>query len=152
MRSRAFKLLTLITLLPSISAHPHSSSSFSTPKPRILTSRQFSPSDPYANWPSYYDLPLDPSYPTKAAWGVWGSSDVHGALNHITNATIFAAGDEIKLGKAINLNMDLNAFVTPINTNRKPLSHLYQPGDGYTDDVVVLNTQVSTQYDGLRHL
>jgi hypothetical protein len=48
--------------------------------------------------------------------------------------------------------MDLNAFVTPINPNRKPLNHVFQPGSGYTDDVVVLNTQVSTQYDGLRHL
>jgi hypothetical protein len=32
-----------------------------------------------------------------------GADDVQGALNHITNATILAAGDEIKLGRAINL-------------------------------------------------
>jgi hypothetical protein len=51
-----------------------------------------------------------------------------------------------------NYSLDLNEFVTPINTARKPLNHLFQPGSGYTDDVVVLNTQVSTQYDGLRHL
>jgi hypothetical protein len=32
-----------------------------------------------------------------------GVDDVQGALNHITNATILAARDEIKLGRAINL-------------------------------------------------
>ena len=35
-----------------------------------------------------------------------GADDVQGALNHITNATIRAAGDEIKLGKAINMKWD----------------------------------------------
>ena len=121
------------------------------PKPTTPASRNFKRSDPYANWPSYSQLPLDPSYPTKAAWGVWGSNDTLGALNHITNATIQAAAGEIKSGWAFNLNLDVNQFVTPINTNRKPLTHLYQPGDGYTDDVVMLNTQISTQFDGLRH-
>ncbi len=32
-----------------------------------------------------------------------GADDVQGALNHITNATILAARDEIKLERAINL-------------------------------------------------
>ena len=41
-------------------------------------SRQFDSKDPYADWPSYDDLPLDPTYPTKAAWGVWGANDVNG--------------------------------------------------------------------------
>lgn len=147
MKSQAIKLLALVSFQPLVTAHPHSSPI----KPRIVVSRQFDVGNVYANWPSYDQLPLDASYPTKAAWGVWGADDVQGALNHITNATILAAGDEIKLGRAINLNMDLNAFVTPINPNRKPLNHVFQPGSGYTDDVVVLNTQVSTQYDGLRH-
>ena len=31
------------------------------------------------------------------------------------------------------------------------MNHLFQPGDGYTDDVLVMNTQISTQFDGLRH-
>jgi hypothetical protein len=34
---------------------------------------------------------------------------------------------------------------------RKPIVHLFQPGAGYTDDVVTFNTQMSTQIDGLRH-
>lgn len=106
----------------------------------------------YTNWPSYDQLPLDPSYPTKAAWGVWGSDDAHGALNHITEDTILsAARSEIQTGRAINLNLELDIPDPPVNPTRKPLSHLYQPEDGYTDDVLVMNTQISTQYDGLRH-
>ncbi|KAJ7737418.1 hypothetical protein DFH07DRAFT_707421, partial [Mycena maculata] len=63
----------------------------------------FDPSNPYANWPSYAQLPLIPSFPTKAAWGVWGDTDQFGALNHITNATILASKEEIQTGRAFNL-------------------------------------------------
>ncbi|PMD19742.1 hypothetical protein NA56DRAFT_628604 [Hyaloscypha hepaticicola] len=150
MRSQSRNLLAIASIYSLVTAHPHPSE-HSSIKPRITASRKFDAGDMYANWPSYDQLPLDASYPTKAAWGVWGADDVQGALNHIINATILAARDEIKLGRAINLNMDLNAFITPINPNRKPLNHVFQPGSGYSDDVVVLNTQVSTQYDGLRH-
>ena len=100
-------------------AHPHTHAESSNPK--VLVSRQFEPENLYENWPSYDQLPLDPSYPTKAAWGVWvitpseaikldslteilqGADDIEGALNHITNATILAATGEIKLGRAFNL-------------------------------------------------
>ncbi len=116
-----------------------------------LDSRQSNLSTPYANWPSYDDLPLDSSHPTKAAWGVWGPNDTTGALNHITPNTILSAKSEIQQGRLFNLNLQLATPFEPINPNRKPLIHLYQPGDGYTDDVVVMNTQISTQFDGLRH-
>ena len=150
MKSQSILILAIASNFPYFAtAHPHSIPAFENPK--VLVSRKFDKRDLYANWPSYDELPLDPSYPTKAAWGVWGADDVQGALNHITNETILAAASEIKLGWAFNLNLDLNEFITPINTARKPLNHLFQPGDSYTDDVVVLNTQVSTQYDGLRH-
>lgn len=150
MKSLNLCILAIVSILRHYAiAHPYPAPKFQNPK--VLVSRKFDQHDLYANWPSYDQLPLDPSYPTKAAWGVWGADDVQGALNHITSETILAAAREIKLGRAINLNLDLNEFITPINTARKPLNHLFQPGDSYTDDVVVLNTQVSTQYDGLRH-
>ncbi|KAF2120359.1 hypothetical protein BDV96DRAFT_595903 [Lophiotrema nucula] len=121
------------------------------PDRKRLVSRQYDTSNPYANWPSYADLPLDSSYPTKAAWGVWGADDVHGALNHITNDTRRQAASEIQTGKAFNLNLELSFMPRPINGERRPLVHLFQPGDGYTDDVMTINTQMSTQFDGLRH-
>lgn len=62
-------LLASVYLLTQCTAHPHSFQ-----KAEVLVSRQFDPSNVYANWPSYDQLPLDPSYPTKAAWGVWACS------------------------------------------------------------------------------
>ena len=143
---RSSDLVTAICLTAGINAH-------AVPKPDSLkVSRRFDPgTDLYANWPSYDDLPLDPSFPTKAAWGVWGAADELGALNHITDGTIRSASSEISLGLAIPLNLQLDMPGPPPNPARKPLQHFYQPGDGYTDDVVVMNTQVSTQFDGLRH-
>lgn len=133
--------LFLIAALSHISASPLSG----------LHQRQ-SPADPYKDWPSYDELPLNPSFPTKAAWGVWGYDDVYGALNHITPETILsAAREEIKSGTAINLNLELDIPDPPVNPTRKPLNHFFQPEEGYTDDVLVMNTQISTQYDGLRH-
>jgi len=46
------------------------STALSIPRHQLL-SRDFDPDNPYVDWPSYTDLPLDPSYPAKAAWGVW---------------------------------------------------------------------------------
>ncbi|KAJ7614242.1 hypothetical protein DFH06DRAFT_1307585 [Mycena polygramma] len=122
----------------------------SSPCPTII-SRAFNPSNPYANWPTYDQLPLDPSFPTKAAWGVWGNTDELGALNHITNATIVAAKSEIQTGRVFNLNLLLSMPDPPLNPLRPPPLHTIQPQMGYQDDVLTLNTQVSTQYDGLRH-
>ncbi|KAF2446230.1 hypothetical protein P171DRAFT_483593 [Karstenula rhodostoma CBS 690.94] len=104
--------------------------------------------DPYAGWPSYAGLPLNASFPPKAAWGVWGNDDVHGALNHITNATRKKSAEEIQTGQTFNLNLELPFFPQPPNIQRKPLVHLFQPVDGYTDDVITFNTQMSTQIDG----
>ena len=119
---------------------------------RNIVARSFSRDvDLYANWPSYDELPLHSSYPTKAAWGVWGSNDQRGALNHITNETVLAASKEISEGLAIPINLPLDMPSPPPNPSRKPLEHLFQPGDGYVDDVVVFNTQIGTQFDGLRH-
>lgn len=70
---------------------------------KIHDERQYDIADMYANWPSYSQLPLNSSFPTKAAWGVWGADDELGALNHITNATILAASSEIQLGRTFNL-------------------------------------------------
>lgn len=76
---------------------------------------------------------------------------MNGALNHITNATRKKTAEEIKIGQAFNLNLELSFFPQPANVERRPLVHLFQPGDGYTDDVITFNTQMSTQIDGLRH-
>ncbi|EEC00010.1 hypothetical protein MPER_00154, partial [Moniliophthora perniciosa FA553] len=83
----------------------------------------FNSSDIYANWPSYDQLPLDPSFPTKAAWGAWGADDQLGALNHITPETIKAARAEIEHGVAVNLNLELDIPNPPFSTKRPPMLH-----------------------------
>ncbi|THU80159.1 hypothetical protein K435DRAFT_972867 [Dendrothele bispora CBS 962.96] len=120
-------------------------------KPAASVSRQFNDSDIYANWPTYDQLPLDPSFPTKAAWGVWGATDELGALNHITPNTIKAARNEIGAGIAISLNLEMNIPNPPLNPLRPAMLHAIVPFQGYQDDIISLNTQISTQYDGLRH-
>ncbi|ESK83624.1 hypothetical protein Moror_12034 [Moniliophthora roreri MCA 2997] len=136
--AQAALLLTLVSASPVV-------------PPSKLSARQFNSSDIYANWPSYDQLPLDPSYPTKAAWGVWGASDELGALNHITTDTIKAAKSEIEHGIAINLNLELDIPNPPFVSKRPPMTHAFLAMEGYQDDVITLNTQVSTQFDGLRH-
>ncbi|KAK7438382.1 hypothetical protein VKT23_017994 [Stygiomarasmius scandens] len=121
------------------------------PNPKILVARDFNMSDMYANWPSYDQLPLHPSFPTKAAWGVWGAEDELGALNHITPDTIKAAFAEVQEGIAISLNLNLDVPHPPLLPTRTPLVHTFLAGEGYQDDIVTINTQISTQYDGLRH-
>jgi hypothetical protein len=81
--------IIIFSLLSVAAAYPRTRSS-------TCVERKFDPNvDLYANWPPYDALPLDPSYPTKAAWGVWGAEDEHGALNHITKETVLAASQTI---------------------------------------------------------
>ncbi|KAI0400458.1 hypothetical protein F4802DRAFT_584691 [Xylaria palmicola] len=137
--------LILASLLLGVGAYPSSEAG------KRVERRFDSNIDLYANWPSYDELPLNASYPTKAAWGVWGANDELGALNHITEDTITAASKTIRKGRAIPLNLRLDIPDPPAIAARKPLSHLFIVQDGYIDDVLVMNTQISTQFDGLRH-
>ena len=86
MRSQSINLLAIASLYSLVTAHPHSSE-HSSIKPRITASRKFDAGDMYANWPSYDQLPLDASYPTKAAWGVWVSSPTDISIGMILKAS-----------------------------------------------------------------
>ncbi|KAK6969657.1 hypothetical protein R3P38DRAFT_2814058 [Favolaschia claudopus] len=135
-----------------------------TPHPLTLVSRAFDDSDIYANWPTI--RPTSASSIVSHASGVgrlcallfsqillWsmGENDELGALNHIRNSTILAAKSEIQLGRAINLNLELSMPDPPLNPVRRPLVHAIQPRAGYQDDVITLNTQISMQFNGLKH-
>lgn len=69
LRSNLVTCILLLQLTAAVAVPPRKS----------LVSRQYDSSNPYSGWPSYADLPLDPSYPTKAAWGVW----VHSLLKYL---------------------------------------------------------------------
>ncbi|THU90946.1 hypothetical protein K435DRAFT_675101 [Dendrothele bispora CBS 962.96] len=91
--------------------------------PTVSVSRQFNDSE-YANWSTYEQLPLDPSFPTKAAWGVWGAMDEFGALNRcIPPNTIKAAKNKIGAGIAISLNLEMNIPNSSLSPLRPTMLH-----------------------------
>ncbi|KAF5344287.1 hypothetical protein D9758_012362 [Tetrapyrgos nigripes] len=66
--------------------------------------------------------------------------------------SVWAALAEVKHGIAINLNLDLDVPHPSLAPSRMPLMHTYLAGEGYQDDIVTLNTQISMQLDGLKQM
>ncbi|KAF5006325.1 hypothetical protein FDECE_7298 [Fusarium decemcellulare] len=102
--------------------------------------------------PPFDDLPLDKSGPPGNAWGLWGPDDQLGMLNLLTPETTAAAAAEIKEGIRISLDWPLDKPSNP-SFERQPFEHriLNKAPMTMNDDVVTLNTQSSTQWDGFRH-
>ncbi|KAG9665055.1 hypothetical protein KCU64_g251, partial [Aureobasidium melanogenum] len=107
-------------------------------------------------FPKYSELPIKSGFPQGSAWGVFdngGVKDVLGTLNFITKETILEAKEEIRVGQSINLNLPLhlpfNACpgrpALEVNTIAK--AH----GMFCAEEEIHLNTQSSSQWDGLLH-
>ena len=81
------------------------------------------------------------------------------ALNKITPEAILAAKQEIKLGKSVSLDQRLD-YIPDTLASRKIFEYKmedFMDKGGYYkikgfDDVLHLNTQSSSQWDGLRHI
>ncbi|GAP91736.2 hypothetical protein SAMD00023353_7400380 [Rosellinia necatrix] len=105
--------------------------------------------------PDFDALPLREGDPRRAAWGLYGSADELGFLNRLTDERVAAAArGEIKSGKRISLNWPLNAQA-PNNTffERAAFHQELTLLNRFVanDDIWTFNSQVSTQWDGLRH-
>ncbi|GKZ38315.1 hypothetical protein AbraIFM66950_010445 [Aspergillus brasiliensis] len=75
----------------------------------------------YPVYPSFSGLPLQKDGPPGNAWGLWGSDDQIGTLNHLTDAVVArAAKEEIRTGSRVSLNWALDASSYP-SLGRKPL-------------------------------
>jgi hypothetical protein len=72
--------------------------------------------------PPFSALPLNIRHPPHSAWGVWGTDDQLGTLNHLTPQTVVQAKDEIKTGVRIGLNWPLQEMSKP-PAFRKALEH-----------------------------
>ncbi|KAG4272698.1 hypothetical protein FPRO04_10440 [Fusarium proliferatum] len=102
--------------------------------------------------PTFDELPLDKDGPPGNAWGLWGSDDQLGRLNLLTPETVRAAASEIREGIRISLDWPLDKLSHP-PFGRQALEHriLNKAPMTMNDDVITLNTQSSTQWDGFRH-
>lgn len=102
--------------------------------------------------PSFDELTLDPSGPKGNAWGLFGKDNDLGMLNLLTPEVVRAAAQEIKDGVRFSLDWELNHLHKPFygrQTFEKSIAH--KALRVVNDDILVLNTQSSTQWDGFRH-
>ena len=100
-------------------------------------------------------LPLVPTGPAYNAWGRFGPDDELGTLNLLTPETVAAAArKEIRTGERVSLDLPLDKLAFPF-FGRQPLRHEIrrrgEEGRVVNDDVLEMNTQGSSQWDGLRH-
>lgn len=103
----------------------------------------------------FSSLPLDPLGPPYNAWGRYGSSDQLGTLNMLVPSVVAAAArTEIRTGTRVSLDWPLNQPIHP-NYGRDRLKHVIRrkgpEGRVVNDDLLEFNTQISSQWDGLRH-
>ncbi|KAI0668300.1 putative cyclase-domain-containing protein [Trametes maxima] len=102
--------------------------------------------------PSFDELPKFKDF-TGCAWEVWGKDDQLGTVNLLTDETVKEASKEIKTGKAIGLNWPVNFPAKPAFHRKSPTHEVLSfPHYGaVNDDVLHINTQSGTQWDGLKH-
>lgn len=106
--------------------------------------------------PPFEDLPLRKGDPHHSAWGLYGPKDELGALNRLTGERVVAAGKgEIQTGVRISLNLSLS-LQTPSQKSffNRALFHqemVHKAPRIVNDDIWTFNTQISSQWDGLRH-
>ncbi len=103
--------------------------------------------------PRYRELPrgLNDLHPN--AWGVFGTTDQLGTLNHLNPQRVLAALASVRTGEVINLNLSLAQFNPPLISHRGVPSHeVFGLNKFHRDDRIDnLFMQASTQIDGLRH-
>ncbi|CDO71941.1 hypothetical protein BN946_scf184940.g88 [Trametes cinnabarina] len=102
--------------------------------------------------PTFDELPPFRDF-TGCAWEVWGKDDQLGTVNLLTEDVVKEASKEIKTGKATGLNWPINFPAKPA-FHRQPPSHkviFMKEFGAVQDDILHINTQSGTQWDGLKH-
>ncbi|KAJ4030055.1 hypothetical protein NW756_009140 [Fusarium oxysporum] len=109
-------------------------------------------------FPEFDDLPTVQGQPKGCLWGFFdvdGEKDQLGTLRLLTEEVVRKAKDEIQTGVRVQLDWPLHNVEYP-GFGRIPLQHdikdLAEEGYVGFDDVITLNTQSSSQWDGLKHL
>ncbi|SPO28117.1 uncharacterized protein UTRI_04508_B [Ustilago trichophora] len=165
---------------PSLLGALSSSSSSSSPHHPTASSSASSEKWATVALPDFRDLPSEGGWP-GCAWDVWGRGDQLGTINLLTESLVLrTAKEQIKLGRTVSLNWPLHLPAEPF-FRRKTLTHkpYGKGGPGYTnprdayvatvraknpdlvvrhdskvpvsDELLELNTQSGSQWDGFRH-
>ncbi|OCH86178.1 hypothetical protein OBBRIDRAFT_797438 [Obba rivulosa] len=104
--------------------------------------------------PSFDELPNFNNF-TGCAWEVWGRDDQLGTINLLTEDVVKqAATEEIKTGKTVCLNWPINFPAKPVFDRQPPRHEVVPkalPFKIVNDDIIHINTQSGTQWDGLKH-
>lgn len=106
--------------------------------------------------PPFSALPLGKKDPFFSAWGLYGPGDELGALNRLTPARVLAAASsEIRSGVRISTDAPLTVHTKSQKAYfGRAIFHqelLHKAPKIVNDDIWTFNTQVSSQWDGLRH-
>jgi len=104
--------------------------------------------------PTYRDLLARTDAPSGSGWGVFGSGDQLGTLNHITPEVTRAAAELVHDGRVFNLDYPINAFVPSIAGTRPATEHhIFSNNPNHRDDWLdSFYLQSTSQIDGLRHM
>ncbi|PMD16387.1 hypothetical protein NA56DRAFT_580542 [Hyaloscypha hepaticicola] len=107
--------------------------------------------------PTYKDMPAVQGMPHGTAWGLYdknGERDNYGSLNLLTPENTLEAQKEIKSGTGVALNWNLECVHEPGFQREKP-QHIFKNlkplGFVAYDDLIHINTQSGSQWDGFRH-
>ena len=111
-------------------------------------------------------IDVDPFFTELSNWGRWGDDDQKGALNFIGPAEHVRAAAAVRSGRTFSLSLPLQNGVGPQDGSigRNNCVHVMtQTGDApgplrlgldvdFTDDMLIIACQGSTQWDALSHL
>ena len=100
--------------------------------------------------PDYDGLATIGAHAERCSWGLWGEGDKLGTLNLLTPERALRGVSCVRSGRAFRLDVRLDEITPPLY-GRQPLRHTVL-GDAGHDDVIEMNTQSATQWDGFRHV
>jgi kynurenine formamidase len=105
--------------------------------------------------PRYRDLPIDPKFPPKSAWGLFGDDDDVGMFNLQTPEAVVAAARLVRSGRVFAMNWEQDKPNPPL-FGRGHVRHTVMrksPVGHHGDDVLDnFYPQASSQWDGLTHV
>jgi len=104
--------------------------------------------------PTFDELPKFHEF-NGCAWGVWGKDDQLGTINLLTEDVVRrAAQEEVRSGRAVSLNWPIHFPFRPAFGRQVPSIKTFvkdSPSIPIRDDVIHINTQSGSQWDGLKH-